>query len=38
MVGVFVIPTEEELKNIRRKIEAGEDLEDWEIWAYREFM
>jgi len=35
---VFVFPTEEEMKNIRKKIESGFDLEDWEVWVYREFM
>lgn len=35
---MFVFPTEEEMKKIKKKIEAGEDLEDWEIWVYREFM
>jgi len=35
---VFVFPTEEEIKTIRKKIESGFDLEDWEGWVYREFM
>jgi len=35
---VFVFPTEEEIKTIRKKIESGFDLEDWEVWVYREFM
>jgi hypothetical protein len=38
VVSLFVLPTEEEIENIRRKVEAGMKLEDWEIWIYREFM
>jgi len=38
VVGVFAFPTKEEMETIRRKIESGLDLEDWEIWVYREFM
>jgi len=35
---VFVFPTEEEMKRIKKKIESGFELEDWEVWVYREFM
>ena len=38
VVSVFVFPTEEEMERIRKKIESGYDLEDWELWVYREFM
>ena len=38
VVSVFVLPKEEEIESIRKKIESGFDLEDWEIWIYREFM
>jgi len=38
VVSMFVFPTEEEIKTIRKKIESGFDLEDWEVWVYREFM
>jgi hypothetical protein len=36
--GVFVFPTDEEMEIIKKKIESGLELEDWEIWIYREFM
>jgi hypothetical protein len=35
---VFVFPTDEEMESIRKKVEVGLELEDWEIWVYREFM
>jgi len=38
VVSVFVFPTEEEMKRIKKKIESDFDLEDWEVWVYREFM
>jgi hypothetical protein len=38
VVGVFVFPTDEEMEIIKKKIESGLELEDWEIWIYREFM
>ena len=38
VVGVFVFPKREEIEIINRKVEMGFDLEDWEIWVYREFM
>ena len=38
VVSLFVFPTEEEIKTIKKKIESGFHLEDWEDWVYREFM
>lgn len=36
MMGRF--PTLDEIENIMKKLEFGFDLEDWEIWVYREFL
>jgi len=38
VVSVFVFPTEEEIKTIKKKLESGFDLEEWEVWVYREFV
>jgi len=32
------LPIWEELENIRKKIEAGFELGDWEIWVSKEFL
>ena len=31
-------PSWDEIESIRKEIEVGFDLEDWEICVYREFM
>ena len=31
-------PGIDEIESIVKKIEVGFDLEDWEIWVYREFL
>jgi len=31
-------PAWDEIESIRRKVEVGFDLEDCEIWVYREFL
>jgi len=38
VVSVFVLPSDEEMESIRKKVEVGLELDDWEIWVYREFM
>ncbi len=35
---MFVMPNKKEMEHILKKIENGFELEDWEIWVYREFM
>lgn len=35
---MFRLPTYKEIENIEKKIELGFELEDWEIWIYREFL
>jgi len=36
VVSVFVLPSDEEMESIRKKVEVGLELDDWEIWVYRE--
>ena len=31
-------PTRDEIERILNKVEFGFELEDWEIWIYREFI
>jgi len=31
-------PSIDEIENIMKKVECSFDLEDWEIWVYKEFM
>jgi hypothetical protein len=38
VVGVFVLPSNKEMECIRKKVEVGLELDDWEIWVYKEFM
>ena len=38
VVSVFVFPKDEEMEAIKKKVEVGLELDDWEIWVYREFM